>query len=289
MNIKQFLIENYIYIIIIILLAIITIIGFLAEKNRGDKKPKKAKNDSENVQGQPNQQENQLNMQYQQQMAQTPNNQLNQNNMINNGTQAINQMGFQVPIENTLNQTVPTINAVEQMHEEKILPNQSISTQSDYQHVPEQQTSYITPQSVPNFVPMSNNINQNQPNMQYQQPVMPNQNLTSNIQMVNPISQETLNQEPNMAQYQQTNTDQFNPNNIPLIEPMPNQGTIPQPMPQIPTPQPIVPQSLGMPNPQPVSTYDNQQGTMTTNQLSGQLPQQPVNFVYGNNNNQSNM
>ena len=35
MNIKDFLLDNYIYIIIVIVLIIITIIGFLADKKRG--------------------------------------------------------------------------------------------------------------------------------------------------------------------------------------------------------------------------------------------------------------
>ena len=38
MNIKDFLIENYIWILVIILITIITIIGFLADKKKNGKK-----------------------------------------------------------------------------------------------------------------------------------------------------------------------------------------------------------------------------------------------------------
>ena len=41
MNIKNFLIDNYIYIIIVIVLIIITIIGFLADKKKSSEKKEK--------------------------------------------------------------------------------------------------------------------------------------------------------------------------------------------------------------------------------------------------------
>ena len=40
MNIKDFLIDNYIWILVIILITIITIIGFLADKKKSGKKEK---------------------------------------------------------------------------------------------------------------------------------------------------------------------------------------------------------------------------------------------------------
>ena len=62
MNIKDFLMENYIYIIIVIILTIVTIIGFLADKKRnGDKKPKTMSGTISN-----NQNQNMGNMTYQQ-------------------------------------------------------------------------------------------------------------------------------------------------------------------------------------------------------------------------------
>ena len=42
MNIKQFLLDNYIWILVVLLLLIITIIGFLADKKRGSKKKQDA-------------------------------------------------------------------------------------------------------------------------------------------------------------------------------------------------------------------------------------------------------
>lgn len=40
MNIKEFLLDNYIWIIVVILLSIITVIGFLADKKKTPKKKK---------------------------------------------------------------------------------------------------------------------------------------------------------------------------------------------------------------------------------------------------------
>ena len=48
MNIKEFLIDNYIYIIIVIILIIITIIGFLADKKRSNDKGKDNANNNNN-------------------------------------------------------------------------------------------------------------------------------------------------------------------------------------------------------------------------------------------------
>ena len=44
MNIKEFLLDNYIWILVVILLSIITVIGFLADKNRGGKTGKQKNN-----------------------------------------------------------------------------------------------------------------------------------------------------------------------------------------------------------------------------------------------------
>ena len=43
MNIKDFLMDNYIYIIIVIVLIIITIVGFLADKQKNGGKKKRVK------------------------------------------------------------------------------------------------------------------------------------------------------------------------------------------------------------------------------------------------------
>ena len=47
MNIKDFLIDNYIYIIIVVILIVITVIGFLADKKRNG--AKKIKNNVPNM------------------------------------------------------------------------------------------------------------------------------------------------------------------------------------------------------------------------------------------------
>ena len=53
MNIKDFLIDNYIWIIVIILITIVTIIGFLADKKKNENKneaPAQPRNQSKGMQ-----------------------------------------------------------------------------------------------------------------------------------------------------------------------------------------------------------------------------------------------
>ena len=54
MNIKEFLLDNYIWILVVILLSIITIIGFLADKKKGPKKSKQNNQKTLNPESIPN-------------------------------------------------------------------------------------------------------------------------------------------------------------------------------------------------------------------------------------------
>ena len=84
MNIKQFLLDNYIWILVIILISIVTIIGFLADKKKNDKKKENA------AQQQPSNENNLAPMQYQEQ-SQSAANTMGMNNAL----------GFPLPQQST--------------------------------------------------------------------------------------------------------------------------------------------------------------------------------------------
>lgn len=286
MNIKEFLIANYIWILVIILLAIVTIIGFLAEKNKSDKKEKKKENESPQ----------QVNMQPEQIMNNQPNNQVtyqgqvpNQheqmtrvNQMVTPDMQQNNQMVQNVPNSQPVYQEQISQQPYQPQVEPMMMPNQTIPAPSvaepmnsmpleqnvvpTYQPLSEQ-TPKIAPQPIPNIVSHEEVIT----------PIMPQPQFVSGQPMQEPIMQ-TYNQvQPVQTNVipdsQMLNINQYD-NNM-MAQP---QGTIPQPVIPQNIMQPM--QNMGIP------AYNNQ--PMPTQTV---VEQQPVNFVFGqpNNNNQSNM
>lgn len=321
MNIKDFLIDNYIWILAIILITIVTIIGFLADKKKSAKK-KETKQEAQNVNTQPV--NNQTQIQYQNPV------QLNPNEMNLNNQNAM----FQTPQQNTTieQQTPPVMTTQPQpvmmqpsMAEttnnpqpvENIAPN--MEQEPMYQPTSEQKP-VIAPRPVPNYTEVQNQ-------MQYVEQPQP---ITE--QPINTMNQQQIVEQPyNMA----SPTMMTEQNNSVSPSVTPNIGTIPQLVNPIPTPQPVIPQPI-MSQPindtmqyveqpqlevnfqnvsQPMPTYNNQTPQMqqaTGEQVQNQsyiMPQQmqpqqntfeqpnvsqqpsmpAVNFVYGpqNSNNQN--
>lgn len=250
MNIKEFLIANYIWILVIILLAIVTIIGFLAEKNKSDKKEKKKENESPQ----------QVNMQPEQIMNNQPNNQVTYQGQVPNQHEQMTRVNQMVtPDMQQNNQMVQNVPNSQPVYQEQI-------SQQPYQPLSEQ-TPKIAPQPIPNIVSHEEVIT----------PIMPQPQFVSGQPMQEPIMQ-TYNQvQPVQTNVipdsQMLNINQYD-NNM-MAQP---QGTIPQPVIPQNIMQPM--QNMGIP------AYNNQ--PMPTQTV---VEQQPVNFVFGqpNNNNQSNM
>jgi hypothetical protein len=310
MNIKDFLIDNYIWIIVIILITIITIIGFLADKKKGDKRKENIPNstpDSNNMF-----MNNQQQMQYQQPT-------MMENSQINNSV-GMNYVSPAPQMQNGFNQNVGSLNVQPVVTEPSPVPVNVVPTnnmnqmnnpmpvenvvprveqESMYQPLSEQKP-IIAPQPIPNFNEPSNNGGQ---------PVMSNS--PQNIQNIVPTPVLTINNQMNNNQMApMVNEPMMNPienynitNNAPQMgfantqmAPSMNQlTTVPQSVnpTTIPTPQPV--------QPQPIMTnaYNNQQmmGVSNYNQPSPQShieatvnqTAQPINFVYGPQNNNQNM
>lgn len=320
MNIKDFLIENYIWILIIILITIVTIIGFLADKKKiTSKKEKESKikgtlgdnsvtNDNNITPIQYNPQEmpmqnqmynNNASMNNQQQLNQfnnIPNNQ-NMNNNLNNMN--INNM---IPTQQMTSMMVNNNEVNNRQPVETIIPN--INQESMYRPLQDQQT-VVAPMPVPNYENSSNNnpeiVNQMNNLSQPMQPIynqpMPVQDNKNSEPMMNTIPNYNepvpMMSQPN-TNFNNGNFSAYNQNNI----------TNPEPINYIPTPQPVNPQpimpginnnvQLNQPN------FNNQPQTMMQqpnfNQPQPMMPQQPnqinnqpVSFVFGPQNNGQNM
>ena len=302
MNIKEFLIDNYIWILVIIVITIITIIGFLADKKKGDKKVGTNPQPTPNLPNQPT--NNVMPIQYQQQsqLVQQPMNNdniaMNYNNVNLQPFPSTQQMGIQ-PNSNTGNinngpmmvtepqpvQMAPT-NPVPINNPQPIEPVAPVVEQEPMYQPLSEQRPIISPQPVPNF---SNSYNQTNVDT-----VNPSSNMTQTINnnVVNNIPLESTNQQV-----------------VPMQQ---NTMTIPQPVnPQpIPVPQPVVPEPImAQPqyNSQPMPIQPNVampqnylqtpiQNTVPQPQVQQQMqeppvniPQQPINFVYGPQNNNQNM
>ena len=130
MNIKEFLIENYILIIVIIVLIIVTIIGFLADKKREPKEKKDKKQDmnTNNL--------NPINME----QFQNPGIGFNQQQ---------NQMQNSIPINNNNNNQVQTPN---------IIPNNGTGPVAENNN----QNNFTTPGMINNFQQPNGSANQNE-------------------------------------------------------------------------------------------------------------------------------
>lgn len=309
MNIKDFLIDNYIWIIVIILITIITIIGFLADKKKGEKKKEGIQNPNSNNMAMNNQQQ----MQYQQPMMgiqeQTNSNMgMNYNNPIPQMQNGFNQnMMSSQNVSPVVTEPTPVAinvmptNNMNQMNNpmpvENVVPR--VEQEPMYQPLSEQKP-IIAPQPIPNFSEPANNI---------PQPVIPNapQSLSNmgqtpvetSLPQMNVNQPMQFNSEPLMNQVPNynisNNVSQMGMDNSQMLPNMNQNITIPQPINNttIPTPQPVMVQPIMNNinnNPQMMGEQSYNQPVQqshiesTVNQSS-----QPISFVYGPQNNNQNM
>ena len=268
MNIKDFLMDNYIYIIIVIILIIVTIIGFLADKQKnGGKKGK-------NVD------------------APLPNNNVN-NEMVNQPItyQPVNnQMGNNMnPIPNTT--VIPNNNQfISNMNNNQNTLNQMNNNNLNTPQPVEPMNASVAAAPEPMYQPLSE-----------QKPVIKPTNPTNNI---NNFGNNTLNNQmpQNVEPLSQSTTNQI-PNNIMPVSNMFNQQTSGQTQAQNPIPTPInmptQPKVNEMPynNTVPVNPLPSQPEPIPNpsgNTIPSPIPApqpttpQPVGFVFGPQQGQNN-
>ena len=321
MNIKDFLIENYIWILMIILITIITIIGFLADKKKNGKKSEGQPIQNPNIGGgQPMNNMGQVQYNGQDQFMQNQMNNgmaagINTNN-FNSQIQPVNQVPNMPNVQSQTNMnsmnmnsmppeqpggTIPT--SVDVMNNPSPVENVIPNTNSEPMYQPlSEQTPIISPRPVPNFPNMTNN------NPEMVIPQMDNNNLNTNNQnVVPPMSQPNYNQPvvtqetlvPNqMANYNVPNQmSQPMNNSFTNVPNYPQSNTTtPEPVNSIQTPQPINPQPIvqGMYNNNQMmpQNYGQTMPQPSYNQPTVQeqpIQNQPINFVYGPQNNNQNM
>lgn len=317
MNIRDFLLDNYIYILIVILLSIITVIGFLADKKKSGKKEKPSKNTQDaNQMNVAN--TNQAPMTYQNSNDIMLNNQPmnnsqmntmnNQMGMMNNGleqpmniqngnTTSINQM-------NNINQTIP-----------QPLPPQDIPNNNGFtETMMNQQPMMNNPQPVEDINPINNQVSEPiyQP-LSEQKPVIPPREPMSDIQIPKPMPSQTVPNN-NFTGVMMSNQPQPMEQNImPMQEPQSINNMAQSTMPQF-SPQPIQsePQmnfsgsqnmnqnlnnnmNMNQPNmntgvmPTPMPTQPQNNGVPTSMPSPQPTTPQPVSFVYGPQQNNNNM
>lgn len=307
MNIKDFLIDNYIWIIAILSITIITIIGFLADKNSKNK-PKKEKNNAPNeapIQG----------------TIQNVNNQ-----PMNNMTGAVQYQPPVEPIQSPINNNMGMVynnndnNQMAQLNQNLNTPNNQVISGVNNMNIMGENQSMINNTTIPTDVNMINNpqpvetlipniqeapvyqpLSEQKPNI----PAQPAYNFSNNVNtmpmggtpVVQPTIQETTieptpsyNQPINPSMLPENNT--YGMNATPMSNYNQNIATIPTPVSTIQTPQPVNPQHI-MPN-----SYNNVQSIPQPNvePMSQQAPAQnqtttpqPLNFVFGPQNNNPNM
>lgn len=243
MNIKEFLLDNYIWILVVILLSIITVIGFLADKNRGGKTGKQKKQPAGN---QPPQNVGPMN--YQINQTQTPPQPVNYQN--------------------------PSIMNNQNIMAQDMVPNQIPTNPINYGPMPNQ------PIPEPNPTPLTlNNINTMPNNNQFNNNNPLNQNNLTNPNINNPMPVEPINQfssvnsEP-MYQPLSEQTQTFQPLESQTMNSGNINGEINQPMPNptqinvIPNPNQAFVQPVNNVNPvPPVATP-----IPNNNQLNQTLP-----------------
>lgn len=250
MNIKDFLIDNYIWIIVVILLSIVTVIGFLADKKKNGKKSDSTGNAN----------------------PQTPNN-VEPNTVETPIAQVVNGpqvLGMPTPIGQPLNTTVTPLNSVPgepvmaPPTNETMMPNQFNNNQMG-----------IVP-NIPSVGPTEvvNTVTQMAP---APEPVVPTPVATpvevAMPQLVNPmpINNPVMPGAPEPVQY--TTPQPVAPMPIPTpapqpVNPIPAPTGIPQGTPMNTMQAPVMPQPAEPVQPAPTSG-------------------QPTGFVFGPNNNQN--
>jgi len=300
MNIIEFLMDNYIWILAIIIITIITVIGFLADKKNKDKV--KSTNETtpnptnQNVES--NQQIMPNDTQFvTNQMAQNTNQPLqpiginNQNPISKNpiGTNSINP-GYNSQAPQVNMQPTPIGNINNQPPVENIV----LSSQPEIKNPPlSEQKTVITPNQIESTPVVQPQIIK--PQMPSLNPNI-NNNINNSIQPVPPVM---VPSQPNIvsnnAQVQPQNynipTTTIPTTNINPTIPNLNQNSpiIPQPIVTTTIPQPTIPTTTYNQNPpmQPNTMMQNNQPSMPNQNQA--TPSTPVNFVFGQQNNNPNM
>lgn len=274
MNIKDFLIDNYIWIIVVILLIIITIIGFLADK----KKVKEPKNGAPVPNNLPPSNMN-GNGQAAPMNYQPVTNQID-GNVQNNQNQALGQLP---------NSTVAPVNVVNQPNDNNIM-NSNINPVVANANNPLGNVSTVAPtpvepinNSVVNPEPMYQPLSEQKPSFSatnMNSPLVSNQTSVTPVPVSN--NENVINNQPVQAEPMANSIPSPIPNVIPNqmpgsvnVNPVP----IPTPTSPIPVPQPL-------PN---ANDVNNSVANLNNNTIPNTVPTpQPINFVYGQQNNQNN-
>lgn len=281
MNIKDFLIENYIWILVVILLSIITVIGFIADKNKNKNKEPK-----ENKKGKVDKNEPVENQQPETPISYQP-------EQMNNMDQNQNGYGFgQIPnnLGQISNTTITPLN--QNMNE---MPNQQLNVMPE----PMMQNQEM---NMNQNLQMNNNMNMDmdnpvQNNEILNQPVSnitPVENISQNNfvnpePMYQPLSEQVPHFEPQQPTMEpMASSQQFNIPTIPVMpEPMmQNMNVVPEPTPApMPTMNAIPVQdnmnnmnnfnsmNMGMNNPMPQNNNNgwmNNQPMQQNPNMSGQ-------------------
>lgn len=325
MNIKDFLIDNYIWILVIILITIITIIGFIADKKRGGKKEKNANPAPQNMNNQPMAQP-QMNanpqpVQFQQSTQMQPN-QMNNNmglnfDSMNTTVRPLNQMEnnqLNTPQPMTteptpIQSTTPNIGLVTNPQPiENIAPN--VEQEPMYQPLSEQKP-VIAPQPVPNLSAVQPPIGAdlNSAGAATVNSMQPTNNTLNVIPSMNPgvpnQPAPMMNEQPTNAMPTYNSQPQAQPinNNTFAQTPnfIPNNTTVPQPASPIPEPQPVIPEPIMQGNYNQAPNMGMGQNMAPTQPVGQTIPNpnenqaipnanpQPISFVYGPQNNNPNM
>lgn len=289
MNIKDFLIDNYIWILVVILLSIVTIIGFLADKKRVKNKKDVNSTASNGTD------------------AQTTAIPDNLNNPVNTGVnyqtnsnQQFDSLNMPLPQANINMQPTAPVEPVQAFNSQIVntMPspiepvNTSPSPEPMYQPLSEQVPNFSNPEPTPSTIPYQSPA---QPI-----PVVPSTKVpTEPVQPTNFVNQPSYNpqniqtNEPYNNQFNQNNQINMVPNNNMVNSSITNNNTqlnnnyqglnnmsTPSQMPYQSQPTNTIPTPI--PSPVPVEP------THINNPEPSPAPTQPISFVYGPQNNQNN-
>lgn len=282
MNIMEFMMDNFVWILVVLLLTIVTIIGFLVDKKKNDKKK--------------NEQVNGMNVQ-------------NYSAPVNGGGQNFSQNMQPV---NFNSQPVNTNgNMVNNMMNGNNFPNNSIK-QPMMSGNDNMVQSVTPPSSLQNFQPQMFSEPVSTPVVEQQNAMQPQMVTQIPIQEPEPMMQQPVTNTPYvnpMPEFMQQNKVMYQPNQqvmqVNTVQPEPIYQNNPVSMQSVPSaennqmvqPQMNVPQMSNVQMPQgpasvnmPNNGYNNAPNQpMSTQPAYNQQTQfQPVNFVYGNQNSNQN-
>lgn len=311
MNIKDFLIDNYIWILVVILLLIVTVIGFLADKKKTSKQnnsgdvPQPATPNPNPMNGTATPEQNNYNPGMNMAQSQTPGMPANLGQPLNTTVTPNNQTAsFSVEQPQPMTQMPIQENTVPTPVNNTGMVNNMQNTMSGVNMVPTEvvNTSVNNVVPEPMYQPMSQVqmndavVGQSQPNIQpSNQFVTEPQPLTQN-----PMPEQNFVQQPNMSNMivNQQNQVMDGGNQFTVPTPVQNVAPIPTPAQQPVNPMPV-PNPVAMPTPNPtpmqnqmvqqapvMQSPQTQMGTIAEPQA---VNPQPISFVFGpqDNNNQN--